>query len=147
MNLPDIVFSKWTRWTARTNLGEIINLHGVYILARFTTPPPGNANPQAQEVIYIGETCAQSLKKRWSDFDHAAFDTGSNHSGGKNYRNKIGGNGNDLFVAAFAVDKLNDELGDKLNNELRPLFIRYVERKLIWEYAEKYLTPPTCNTK
>ncbi len=147
MNLPDIVFSKWTRWTARTNLGEIINLHGVYILARFTTPPPGNANPQAQEVIYIGETCAQSLKKRWSDFDHAAFDKGHNHSGGRKYKKEFPGNGNNLFVAAFPVSKLNDEICDELNNKLRPFFIRYVERKLIWEYAEKYLTHPKYNTK
>jgi hypothetical protein len=139
MSLPNIVFSKWTRWAARTDLGEIINKRGVYILALFTTPPPDNANPQAGEVVYIGETCARTFEERWSDFDRAAFGNGSNHSGGKKYREKCGGNGNDLFVAAFPVEGLNDEL--------RPLFIRYVERKLIWEYAKEHHAAPKCNSK
>ena len=146
MNLPDVVFSKWTRWTARADLDRI-DLPGVYILAHFATPPPGNADPQAREVIYIGETCARTLKVRWDNFHKAAFDGGNNHSGGKKYRKDFGDNGGDLFVAAFPVDKLNDELCDELNNKLRPLFIRYVERKLIWEYAEKYLAAPKYNTK
>jgi hypothetical protein len=139
MNTPNIVFSKWTRWAARTDLDKIIESPGVYVLAHFATPPPGNANPQTREIIYIGETCARTLKERWNGFHRAAFGKGKNHSGGKKYQEKCGGNGNDLFVAAFPVVELNEEL--------RPLFIRYVERKLIWKYSREHLAPPECNRK
>lgn len=139
MILPDIIFSKWTPWAARTDLDKI-DLPGVYILARFTTPPRGNADPHTKEVVYIGETC-QTLEKRWRQFHRAAFEEKNGHSGGKNYRRTFGGNGDNLFVAAFRVNKLD------LNDKLRPLFIRYVERKLIWEYAQKWCDAPECNKK
>jgi len=44
-------------------------------------------------------------------------------------------NGDKLFVAAFPVRELKDPV--------RSLFIRYVERKLILEYALRGVSPPS----
>jgi hypothetical protein len=34
-----------------------------------------------------------------------------------------------------------------LSRELRTLFILYVERKLLWDWARKWEAPPICNTR
>lgn len=100
--------------------------------------PGGNTDPQAEEVIYIGETC-RSLEGRFYQFDRSAFQAKIGHSGGWNYREDFGDNSESLYVAAFPVD-----IGDRV---LRPLFIRYVERRLIWEYAVRWGKRPICNRK
>lgn len=138
MSLPKIVFSDWTRWADRTSLSRI-DAPGVYVLAHFTKPPLGHADPTTHEVIYIGETCDNSLKGRWYKFNLSAFEGKFGHSGGATYRAVFGGDGNNLFVAAFPVAGLSDEM--------RPLFIRYVERKLILDFAMKWKTAPKCNRK
>ena len=138
MNLPGIVFSQWTRWTARRSL-DGIDKPGVYILAHFTTPPTGNADPQAKEIIYVGETCERTFQTRWREFERAAFQNGDTHAGGITYREIFGDNGDTLFVAAFPLGALS--------KELRSLFIRYVERKLILEYALKWGAAPECNKR
>ena len=139
MSLPDIVFSKWTRWNDRTTLNEV-DYPGIYVLAHFKTHPVGDADPLAQEVIYIGETCDQLLRVRWNQFHRCAFEGKRGHSGGMTYWRVFGGKGGEnLFVAAFPVGNLDDQI--------RPLFIRHVERKLILEYALKWDAPPKCNRK
>ena len=139
MKLPKIVFSGWTRWADRTAIDNI-DAPGIYILAQFKKPPIGNADPQVQDIIYIGETCDRTLKKRWDNFHHAAFQGIKGiHSGGETYREIVNDNGDNLYVAAFPVNELSPQL--------RPLFIRYVERKLIWEYALKWDVAPKCNKK
>ena len=30
---------------------------------------------------------------------------------------------------------------------MRALYIRYIERKLIWEYTQRWAAPPLCNIK
>ena len=72
MKLPNIVFSSWARWADRTAIDNI-DAPGIYILAQFKKQPAGNAEPQVQDIIYIGETCNQTLKKRWGSFHRAAF--------------------------------------------------------------------------
>jgi len=139
VNLPRIVFSSWTRWAERMTV-DGIDAPGVYLLAHFKKPPLGNADPQIQEIIYIGETCNQSLKKRWRQFHRSAFEGKEGHSGGKTYRKIFAGkDGENLFVAAFPVDELSDKL--------RPVFIRYVERKVVLDYALKWGAAPKCNKR
>ena len=139
MNLPNVVFSRWIQWANRTQLDRI-DKPGVYILAHFTTLPAGNGDPQAQEVIYVGETCDQSLRVRWNQFHRCAFEGKDGHSGGKTYWRVFDGKGAEKpYVAAFPVAELN--------TVLCPLFTRYVERKLILEYALKWNAAPICNTK
>ena len=139
MKLPKILFSGWARWADRTAIDNI-DAPGIYILAQFKKPPIGNADPQVQDIIYIGETCDRTLEKRWDNFHHAAFQEKNGiHSGGETYRKKLNDTGDNLYVAAFPVNELS--------YQLRPLFIRYVERKLIWEYAQKWGVAPKCNKK
>jgi hypothetical protein len=137
MNFPYISFSPWVLWSKRTTLTGI-SAPGVYLLAHYQTPPLTNADPQAQEVIYVGETCDQTLRARWNNFNNAAFHgKKSTHSGGETYRELFGDNGDQLFVAAFPVAQLKEPV--------RSLFIRYVERKLILDYAVRWSVTPACN--
>ena len=142
LTLPRIVFSRWVRWTDRLTL-DGIDSPGVYVLAHFNKPPRRAANTRVREVIYIGETCGQSLRKRWRQFHRSAFEGKDGHSGGKTYRTHRESFGrawrDSLCVSAFPVNSLGDEL--------RPLFIRFVERKLILDYARRWGSLPRCNKK
>ncbi len=135
--MPQILFSKWFQWNERTQIKNI-NLPGVYILAKFKKIPEGNANPNDKNIIYVGETCDQTLKKRWYQFNNSAFRDKDGHSGGWSYESTFGDKGDDLYVATLPVD---------LPKNLRHLFIRFVERKIILEFALKYNAQPKLNKK
>jgi len=138
VNPPSITFTDWTRWVDRSRIGGL-EKPGVYVLAHFAERP-STVDLQAQEIIYIGETCHQSLRKRWAQFHQCAFEEKAGHSGGITYRRLYDGKSTEqLFVAAFPVDGLTERLC--------PLFIRYVERKLILRYAMKWDKAPDCNRK
>ena len=134
----DIVFSRWKQWNERTAL-EGIKYPGVYILARFKDRVPRIVRPRAERIIYIGETCDNTLRGRLRQFNRSAFENKRGHSGGHTYRELFGDRGRILHVAIFPVSKLD--------GELRPLFIRYVERKLIWDYSKRWGAAPICNKK
>lgn len=136
--IPKIEFTKWEHWKDRLSLIKGTNCPGVYLLAQFKTKPARKINPNSKAIIYIGETCA-SLKRRWRQFDRAAFHGEHGHSGGLTYREIYGDNGKRLYVSVFPVRYSNIKL--------RSLFIRYVERKLIWEFAKKWGCAPKCNRK
>ena len=137
MRDPEISFSPWTRRSERASLPGI-GAPGIYALAKFEAAPPGPADPRAQQVIYIGETCA-SLRRRWAFFNGSAFEGKSGHSGGKIYQQEYGDDGADLYVTALPVDSVREQT--------RPFYIRYVERKLIWEYVETWGGAPSCNRR
>lgn len=135
---PVVRFSKWFPWERLDSLPDLA-LPGVYALARFENPrrvPKGRANPLLQGVIYIGETCSR-LDKRLRQFNRAAFRRKWGHRGGLSYREHFGPDSEHLFVAAFGV-KMPDAL-------LRSLFIRYVERKLLWDFGVRWGKAPACN--
>jgi hypothetical protein len=135
--MTKIVFSEWVRWSDRKLL-KGIEKPGIYLLAHFKSVPRGKAKPLSKRIIYIGESCS-SLRHRWYQFERAAFEAKGGHSGGSTYRKKFGGKGTNLYVAASPVDGLGEEL--------RPFFIRYAERNLIWKFVSKYSAPPKCNRK
>ena len=139
MKLTKLDFSPWFPWKDRTKI-ENSDSPGIYILAKFKQVPKGNANPNSKKIIYIGETCS-TLKSRWNQFNYSAFQGKRAHSGGSTYRKmyEVGDNGNDLYVAALPVTS------HRVN--LRASFIRYFERKLIYEYALKYGSQPKLNLK
>jgi len=138
MDLPDVLFSNWTPWAHRQEIPAIAD-PGVYALAHFLRDVPETVDPQAVEIIYFGETCG-SLHTRLNQFAHSAFEGGNDHCGGRTYRELFGDEFMEkLFVSAFPPHGLNDIL--------RPLFIRYLERKLILDYALKWGTPPVCNRR
>jgi hypothetical protein len=135
-----INFSKWCLWSERHSI-ENIHMPGVYMLAKFVNKiPPGNADPLCKEIIYIGETCS-SLKTRWYQFQRSAFYQKNGHSGGWSYSYKYQDQGNNLYVSALPIPMTAE------NEKFRALYIRYVERKLIWEYAQKYGEQPKLNKK
>jgi hypothetical protein len=139
MELPSVEFSNWFRWNERRKI-ENSDKHGVYLLGKFAaTVPLGRADPLDAAVIYFGETCSQSLRERWNQFDRSAFQGKSGHSGGKSYAKVYGDNGSDLYVAALPVTIENEDL--------RRAFIRFVERKVILDFAVKWKKLPECNRK
>lgn len=135
---PPISFSPWTRWAER---GAVKNAHlpGVYLLALFDEPPPRQVDPLLEDIIYVGETTEGSLLGRWQQFNRAAFEGKPGHSGGLIYHETFGDTGENLYVAAF--------IPEGLSREMRSLYIRYIERKLVWEWARYQEGPPICNVK
>ena len=138
MEQPKITFSSWIQWKDRNSVKDA-SRPGVYLLANLETAPPGSAEALDERVIYIGETCSNSLIGRWKDFYRSATTGKFGHSGGLTYYRVFKGDASKLFVAAFPVDGLD--------GEMRSSFIRYVERKLIWEYAQEWGKLPICNRK
>lgn len=135
---PAISFTPWLPWDER-NLVKNAHLPGIYLLAHWDYRAPSAVDPLARAIVYIGETTDSSLMGRWQQFHRAAFEGKPGHSGGIAYNSSFGDGGETLYVAAFAPQSLS--------REMRVLFIRYVERKLIWEWALRWDGPPLCNTK
>lgn len=138
METLKIEFSSWFRWKERNSI-QNSEKPGVYMLSKFRMALPPHADPLDESIIYFGETCDQSLRDRWAQFDASAFQLKRGHSGGKTYRDVYGDNGSDLYVAAMPVT---------LENEiLRSSFIRFAERKLILDFVMKRKQLPKCNRK
>ena len=137
IKLPRIIFTKWYSWSDR-RLIENKGSPGVYLLAKFKKPPSGRANVLDKNIIYIGETCS-SLHTRWYNFDRSAFQSKDGHSGGCTYNETYTDKGDDLYVAALPVLGFFDNI--------EPIFIRFIERKLILDYTLKYGRPPILNLK
>lgn len=131
-------FTTWLPWRDR---GQLLggDRPGVYLLAHFDARPPTSVNPCDAEVIYIGETCQQSLQERLRAFDRSARTGASGHSGGRTYHKSFGVPTNSLYVAVAAAP-WDDSV-------LLPLEIRHLERRLMVEYARVWKRPPACNRK
>jgi hypothetical protein len=135
---PPVRFELWVPWREREQIKNA-HLPGVYLLAHWTGAPPREVDPLAQEIIYIGETTEGSLLGRWQQFHRAAFEGKPGHTGGLRYRDIFGDEGEELYVAAFVPEGLS--------REMRALFIRHVEARLVWEWARKWDGAPLCNVK
>jgi hypothetical protein len=85
-------------------------------------------------VIYIGETCDQTLEKRWYQFNRSGFEQKAGHSGGWTFASQYCNNQINmpcpwLYVAALPV--LTEE-------PHRSAYIRMIERRLIWEHVQRF---------
>ncbi len=141
--LPKIRFSAWHRWTERERIEGKEN-PGLYLLAR--QPNPGKPALSDAGVIYVGET-GKPLESRWWQFHARAFEGGkSPHSGGKNYQEDFGDGPENVWVAAMPVnlDVLSGFEGFQ-PSLLCKLFVTYVKRKLILEFALIHGQRPKCN--
>jgi len=136
-NVPQVRFSRWVRWTDRESIKNI-DYPGIYLLAKFRNAPKGPAKDLDQKIIYFGET-HRKLKQRWREFENTAFKGKSGHSGGRSYREKYGDQGAYLFVAAFPIKFLPDDLSH--------WFRMYLERKMIWNYVSRYGSTGLLNRK
>lgn len=140
MSSPKTSFTSWRRWNQRQDIPNS-RAPGVYVLAKSV-----NLNAQVdlldRRILYFGETCS-SLVKRWNQFRDSAFGEKDGHSGGKSYKAMYPGEtGEDLYVAAMPVTE-----GQIRNKHVRESFIRFLERKLILNYAMKFKERPECNKK
>src|SRR3989442_758176 len=81
---PTVIFSQWYPWSVAETLDQYA-LPGVYALAHFDAAPKGDGNPLDRRVIYVGETCGQTLGARLYQFDRSAFRSKPGHSGGWTY--------------------------------------------------------------
>ena len=136
---PPVLFTPWTLWVERNDVPNA-HLPGVYLLAHWEGRAPGQVDPLAQAIVYIGEAGDQSLMGRWQQFHRAAFTGKPGHSGDIEYHEMFGEDKvEELFVAAFVPEGLS--------REMRTLYIRYVTQRLIWEWAKRWDGPPACNRK
>jgi hypothetical protein len=131
-------FSHWVAWSER-DLDAASECAGVYVLAHFDGTPPPVVDALDQRIVYIGETCENTLAGRTSQFNRSAFHGKDGHSGGWSYRSRIGGNGEALYVAFCAIGSIGEPF--------RSAYIRHVERDLIWRYVRRFGRRPLCNSK
>lgn len=135
--LPELSFTTWFPWSDRAAL-PIGERPGLYLLARFETPPEGFADPSAREVIDIGETTRRAIRARLDYFHRAAFCGARGlHSAGETYRRLFPDRGENLFVAACSPEGLP--------NPALSLYIKYAERGFILQYALRWGACPLCN--
>ena len=136
--LPQIIFQSWSLWRQRSNAVGV-DAAGVYTLALFDSIPSSAVDVLDERVVYIGETCDNSLAGRLGQFNRSAFLAKPGHSGGWSYRSRCGDAGERLFVSIFPVSALQEPD--------RSAFIRHVERLLLWEYVQRWGRRPLCNSK
>jgi len=138
-------FTPWTPWPQRKSIVPRADRQrpGVYALGRFDEGPPPTVDLLAPSILYFGETCDQWLIDRWNQFNRSAFSQKPGHSGG----------------CTFAECFMDDQPGDPppwlyvsvlpvaLESPQAAAYIRYVERRLIWEYVQRHGRFPACNKK
>lgn len=136
--VPEVRFSPWLAWSQREKFGR--GKHpGVYALGVFDGPPPAVTDVLDESVVYLGETCNNSLLGRLYQFERSAFQARDGHSGGWTYRSRFGDKGERLYVSMFPVPQLPEPY--------RSAFIRHVERDLLWKYVMQWGHRPACNSK
>ncbi|MCL2524891.1 MAG: hypothetical protein FWF20_11875 [Betaproteobacteria bacterium] len=130
-------FSAWTPWADRFSLP--LDLPGVYMLAEFRSAPLVKA-ALSSTLIYIGETCGQSLHGRLYQFNRSGFHGKPGHSGGTTFAHTFKSNPDPawLFISVMSV---------ALQEPQASAFIRHVERALLWEYVQQHGAYPVCNRK
>ena len=130
-------FSAWTPWTDRSGLS--LTLPGVYMLAEFQETPRGKP-ALSSKLIYIGETCGQSLHGRLYQFNRSGFLGKRGHSGGATFARtfKAKPDPSWLYISVLGVD---------LQEPQSSAFIRYAERALLWAYVQQHGAYPACNRK
>jgi hypothetical protein len=131
-------FSAWIPWSKRKELAGR-DAAGVYALAVFESNPPEVTDVLDQSVIYLGETCNNSLRGRLDQFHRSAFQGKDGHSGGLTYRARFRDQGEHLYVSAFPVTEIAEPY--------RSAYIRYMERHLLWHYVHRWGRRPQCNSK
>ena len=131
-------FHPWVNLTERNTIAGKA-LPGVYLIAR-NPAMPADYRANNESIIYIGETTDQSLGKRIRQFSGSAFDGRPGHSGGNTFHTIHEGETPEsmLWVSVCPV-----ELGEVHTSA----YIKYLERRLIWEYVCTYSELSLCNSK
>jgi len=139
MEIPT-AFTNWIQLDALGSL-EDLDTHGIYLLGRFERRAPTEIDLNDQRIIYIGETCSQTLAKRLGQFRRALLTGRPGHSGGLTLSaHLINGsiNPKHIFVSIMSVPHPAPE---------GPAIIRYIERALILKFVQTHGTLPVGNSK
>ena len=143
---PDIVFHPWHRWKDRRLLldepfqheiehADTVRYGAVYLFGHFTGDELKEkpVSWTAEGVIYIGFT--QNVRNRPI----------RGHNKIPDYKKKFSDPYlRHLFVSLFDVAKWG--MWDRLTPP-QMAFLKYVERKVIWEYADKWGDLPALNSE
>lgn len=136
---PQITISCWTPWAERESVystdwgweqDHSLEYGGVYVLGHFSSPPVASELPHLDAgVIYIG--MSSRLRSRPRQQHNKVKDE---------YRKRFDDHPlAKLYLALYAmVDCFRID-------EPRAAFLAYYERKLIWEYAQRWGHLPTLN--
>jgi hypothetical protein len=135
---PPITFSKWWPWSERKQIPGR-EFAGIYALSCFDNTMPKTVDVLDECVVYIGETCENSLSGRLEQFNRSAFIGKNGHSGGWSYRSRRADTGKTLYVSVLPISTFEEPR--------RSSFIRHVERKLLWGYVSRWGRRPLCNSK
>ena len=151
-----IEFMPWVKWHARNLTQEMRNAlsnPGVYLLARFPTPPVASAPVTwtAKEVCYIGETAGlttdRDLRVRLHEFENVVYNPAGNsrHRGALNYRAEfdVCEIDDNLYVAIYPVDRNKFE-----SNYACKACLQTIESRLLADYKrDNDGNRPSCNKK
>ncbi|MDA1217501.1 MAG: hypothetical protein O3B38_04850 [Chloroflexi bacterium] len=133
----NVALKGWYRWDDAQGLPES-KTPGVYLLAHFNRRPR-SINTMDGNIVYIGETCGQTLRQRWKQFSTSAFQNKFAHSGGLTYFHEFPGGELDRLFVAFATPRDQEPA--------LSYHIRYLERKWLHYFVQKHGAPPRCNRK
>jgi len=134
----EVGFSPWVNWEARAEVNG--RKHpGVYFIARSKNEPK-DFRVNNDSIIYIGETTGQTLGDRLRQFNTSAFSVKPGHSGGNTFRETMS---HDTDASMLWVSACPVEMGEAYTSA----YIKYLERRLIWEYVCTYGCLPPCNSQ
>lgn len=133
--LPKIIFKNWFKWSDRLLITDF-NCSGVYLIAKGKNILDRKVSVLDKDIIYIGETC-QTLRNRLKQFGRSAKTGEPGHSGGVRYYEKYKDNCKNIYVLILPIKILE--------RYLKRSYIKFMERRLIFEYCKKYNRLPKLN--
>ena len=141
-------FEPWIRLSERPTLPkEVLGSPGVYMLARFEQKRKQCAQKKIlKEILYIGESCSQSIDKRLKQFQRSATKGKKAHSGGLRFHKKYPPRKMPPYEK-FPDWLYVSFLTPNMEEPFKSTYIRFVERSLLWAYVDEHKCLPECNFK
>ena len=149
VTIPDLPYAEALEcflksyYTFRMQLYIGIRNPGVYLLARLTDSPLPVVDVLDPNILYVGQTCDQTLEKRLYQFSRSAFHRKKNHSGGWKFCDLFN-EGRPAEAPAWLFVSLLPVIFDEPK---RPAWIQLVERQILWDFVCEWDRLPLCNSK
>jgi len=140
MNVPEVYFSDWRKFQYRDRISEEMDipasygLMGVYLLASpLPLPSDKSIYHLAPEIIYIGMS------------SHVTNRLDRSHNAVIKYKNESGDANVDMLCYSEWLSPWSNMDINSNAHKVRATFIHYIERKLIWEFANQHGLLPKYN--
>ncbi len=141
-SIKQLGFSRWISLDEFSRLKTGF-LPGIYIIGHRVNSM-GRLDRLDKKIVYVGETVSQNLQKRLHQLNRA-LKGNSGHSGGTSLRKlKIPASQLYFSIRSFTLSISGDR---KKAEAGRSSLIRYLERKLLFEYVRSNGRYPKCNRK